>query len=422
MSDSTYYSSSELRSLTERGVTLHAPEQTFIRRDVDLNQLASGAELFPGTRLEGAGTRLFPGAQIGRRGPAHLEDSLVGSGATVGSLGPVTLVRTTVGPASILGSGVAEDAVFLGKETMENDFTTGAGFRVRKGSLYEEDASTAQHTDTKMTILFPWVTLGSNLNFCEVLVSGGTGPELGAFSEVGSGTIHFNFTARGDKATASLLGEVTRGLLLNQPRLFIGGNCSLIGPLSADFGTIIGAGSRITGSLASGVHVAVPRNAQRDALPPTGVHKAEWIFRSQLRFIEQMLLLEWWYRHVRLRLFPASEEQRIVYQRGQAVVARNLQERVARLEDWVQQTREEAPLSLEGIGKEWRAQLAQQQEDSAQLEVPAEGEAELMASEGRSAASSYTAFVQNPQVRPHLQKLIARWTEVNERARSRCCP
>jgi len=132
------------------------------------------------------------------------------------------LKDTVVGPESILGSGVAEQAVLLGKETKVNDFSTGYGFRIRKGSLYEEDASSAQHTDTKMTVLFPWTTLGSNINFCDVLLAGGTGPEPGYFSEVGSGTIHFNFSIRGDKATASLFGDVSSGVFLDQQRLFIG--------------------------------------------------------------------------------------------------------------------------------------------------------------------------------------------------------
>ena len=88
-------------------------------------------------------------------GPATIENSWIGENAIVGNLGPVTLKDTVVGPQTILGSGVAENAVFLGKETMINDFTTGFGFRVRKGSLYEEDSSSAQHTDTKMTVLFP---------------------------------------------------------------------------------------------------------------------------------------------------------------------------------------------------------------------------------------------------------------------------
>ena len=125
-------------------------------------------------------------AQIGVDGPATIENSWIGKNAIVGNLGPVTLKDTVVGPQTILGSGVAENAVFLGKETMISDFTTGFGFRVRKGSLYEEDSSSAHHTDTKMTVLFPWNTLGSNINFCDALIAGGTGPELGNFSEVGS--------------------------------------------------------------------------------------------------------------------------------------------------------------------------------------------------------------------------------------------
>ena len=103
---------------------------------------------------------------------------------------------------------------------MINDFTTGFGFRVRKGSLYEEASSSAQHTDTKMTVLFPWNPLGSNINFCDVILAGGTGPGLGYFSEVGSGTIHFNFTIRGDKATASLFGDVSRGVFLDRVHVF----------------------------------------------------------------------------------------------------------------------------------------------------------------------------------------------------------
>ena len=100
-----------------------------------------------------------------------------------------------------------------------------------------------------MTILFPWATLGSNINFCDALLSGGTGPELGSFSEVGSGTIHYNYSIRGDKATASLFGDVFQGVFLDQERLFIGGNNSLLGPVKADFGAM--TASAITSSLCS---------------------------------------------------------------------------------------------------------------------------------------------------------------------------
>ena len=231
---SDFYSSQELEQLAQRGVRILLPEQTAIRRDVDLQQLESGAVLHPGTRLQGQSTRILAGAEIGSGGYVVLEDSVVGPGAIVGAQGPVSLRHSWVGPQTILGMGVAEEAVFLGREHSGAPPTTGVGFRVRKGSLYEEGACSGQHTDTKMTLLMPWVTLGSNINFCDVLLAGGTGDPPSQFSEVGSGTVHFNFTIRGDKATASLLGNVCEGVFLRSERLFIGGNCSALGPLLAE--------------------------------------------------------------------------------------------------------------------------------------------------------------------------------------------
>lgn len=331
------YSFQELQALQERGVQLHAAEQLWIRRDVPLDQIASGSELFPGARLQGSATRIHPNAKVGLRGPVHVEDSQVGSDSQVGTLGPVSLVRTTVGPRSVLGSGAAEDAVFLGKETSVNDFTTGLGFRVRKGSLYEEDSSSAQHTDTKMTILMPWSTLGSNINFCDALLSGGRGPQLGEFSEVGSGTIHFNFTTRGDKATGSCFGDVIRGVLLEQERIFIGGNCSLMGPMSADFGVIIGAGSRLGGVLGTGLHLrGLEANGLPGGLPARmSLRKAKQVLGSQLRLLKELLLLEVWYRKIRVQVLARSEEQTQAYEQGARMVCLNRRERLDKLQDWL---------------------------------------------------------------------------------------
>ena len=252
---SDFYSSQELGQLAQRGVQILLPEQTAIRRDVNLQQLESGAVLHPGTRLQGQSTRVRTGAEIGPGGFVVLEDSVIGPGATVGAQGPVSLRQSWVGPQTILGMGVAEEAVFLGREHAGAPPTAGVGFRIRKGSLYEEGACSGQHTDTKMTLLMPWVTLGSNINFCDVLLAGGTGDLPGQFSEVGSGTIHFNFTIRGDKATASLLGNVCEGVFLRSERLFIGGNCSLLGPLLAEFGAFSAAGVRLPRQLASGLNL-----------------------------------------------------------------------------------------------------------------------------------------------------------------------
>ncbi|MEC9360321.1 MAG: hypothetical protein VX985_00630, partial [SAR324 cluster bacterium] len=156
-----------MRKFRERGVIIPDLNSVRIGQEVPQEKISSGSKLHPFVRINGSKTEIHAGANIGLSGPVTLDNSWIGENAVVGSLGSVTLKDTVVGPESILGSGVAEQAVFLGKESKVNDFSTGYGFRIRKGSLYEEDASSAQHTDTKMTVLFPWTTLGSNINFCD---------------------------------------------------------------------------------------------------------------------------------------------------------------------------------------------------------------------------------------------------------------
>ncbi len=328
---SDFYSSQELEQLAQRGVRVLLPEQTAIRRDVDLQQLESGAVLHPGTRLQGQSTRVLAGAEIGPGGYVVLEDSVVGPGAIVGAQGPVSLRQSWVGPQTILGMGVAEEAVFLGREHSGAPPTTGVGFRVRKGSLYEEGACSGQHTDTKMTLLMPWVTLGSNINFCDALLAGGTGDPPGQFSEVGSGTIHFNFTIRGDKATASLLGNVCEGVFLRSERLFIGGNCSLLGPLLAEFGTFSAAGARLSGQLASGLNLGTAHLSGHKNYDPRCFPNLRWIVSTQLQFFGELVALFHWYDQVRVRM-AGDAFQESLYRQGQYIVQRNLEERLAQLQ------------------------------------------------------------------------------------------
>ena len=164
------FSQKDLSNLLERGVHFPDLNLVHITRDVQLECIAPGSMIYPFVHITGSKTQIHSGARIGVRGPVILENSFIGENAVIGDLGQVTLIDTVIGAKSVLGAGVAEQSVFLGKESMVNDFTTGYGFRVRKGSLYEEDASSAQHTDTKMTILFPWTTLGSDINFCDCLL------------------------------------------------------------------------------------------------------------------------------------------------------------------------------------------------------------------------------------------------------------
>ncbi|MEE8434387.1 MAG: hypothetical protein V3S64_06320 [bacterium] len=327
------YTTAELEVLAQKGVHIPSPHQVYIARDVPLEAIAPGVALHPFTRLGGAGTRIDAGAVIGAAGAATLNDCWIGKEAVVGALGPVTLNGVAAGPGTVLGCGVAEQAVFLGKEAGDPDFSTGFGFRVRKGSLYEEDANSAQHTDTKMTILFPWVTLGSNINWCDILVAGGSGPEAGRFSEIGSGAIHFNFTPRGDKATGSLLGNVVDGVFLNEERLFIGGHASLVGPLNANFGAITGAGGRFHRNLRQGLNLAAPPSQEAESVSfDLEIYGSIYrIYTHQIEVVGQLCALDAWYGQVRGRLAANDPDQSGLYARGREIVRINVSERIAQL-------------------------------------------------------------------------------------------
>ena len=153
----------------------------------------------------------------------------------LGAEGPVTVDDCRLGPAVELKGGSFKKSVFLEKANM------GLGAQVREACLLEEEANGAHCVGLKQTILFPFVTLGSLVNLCDCLMAGGTSRK--DHSEVGSSYIHFNFTPDGDKTTPSLFGDVPRGVMLDQPAIFLGGQGGAVGPLRVGFGTVVAAGS-----------------------------------------------------------------------------------------------------------------------------------------------------------------------------------
>ena len=335
-SDSKFYTIEELQSLQNQAVLIPSLAHVCLGREVPLKNIGDGVTLHPFCRITGEQTKIYAKSQIGPGGAVTIENSTVGSESVIGNQGPVTLSETITGPKTVLGSGEAEQAVLLGKETEFNDFSTGVGFRIRKGSLYEEDASSAQHTDTKMTILFPWVTLGSNVNLCDLILSGGVGPELGNFTEVGSGTVHFNFTIRGDKATASLFGNIPEGLFLKEKRLFIGGNNSLLGPLQAEFGALTAAGVRIAGNLKEGLNLGRGLPLGHRDYDPRIFSKTKEIIGQQVTYIGHLVALYHWYREIRFRSVPTNPERLALYQGGQRMLVLNIQEGIAQIERFIE--------------------------------------------------------------------------------------
>jgi len=213
--------------LNRRGI--HFPcgsGNIFVGEDVDLNRIEAKVELYPGCRLTGRKTLIQEGARIGLKGPCILHNMVIGKGA-------------------VLGSGSFEESVLL------NYVKLGTSIRVRETCLMEEKAECSFSTDVKQTVLLANTVLGSEINFCDIFMAGGT--SRADHSEVGSGVIHFNFTPfgeSGDKVTASLLGDSPRGVFYRSPRIFIGGHSSLIGPVKIGFGSVVAAGSQVISNIA----------------------------------------------------------------------------------------------------------------------------------------------------------------------------
>ncbi len=203
--------------LIEKGATIPNPFSLDIGDEVDVERISGeGVILYPGCRIYGAKTVISAGVKLGAEGPVTIDDCRLGRKVE-------------------LKGGYFKQSVFLEKANM------GSGAQVREGCLLEEEANGAHCVGLKQTILFPFVTLGSLINFCDCLMAGGTSRK--DHSEVGSSYIHFNFTPDGDKTTASLFGDVPRGVMLNQPPIFLGGQGGTVGPVRVGYGTVVAAGS-----------------------------------------------------------------------------------------------------------------------------------------------------------------------------------
>jgi hypothetical protein len=295
-----------LQRLVSGGVRIVDPRQTFVDEDVLPERILPGAVLHPGTRLHGRRTFLAAQTAVGYEGPATLQD-------------------TVLGPTAGIASGYAEGAVLL------RGARAGANAHLREGTLLEEEASTAHGVGLKQTILLSFVTLGSLINFCDLLMAGGTSRE--DHSEVGSGFIHFNFTPwgrRGDKATPSLVGDVVHGVFLRQPRIFLGGAGGMVGPRSVGYGSIAAAGQVVRRDVGAG-RLVVHRAPDLDvAVEQPGGTKVDPILRRNVEYIAQLHALRAWYQQVRL---PRSEDPaaRIVVGEAIANIELGIAERWKRL-------------------------------------------------------------------------------------------
>jgi bifunctional UDP-N-acetylglucosamine pyrophosphorylase / glucosamine-1-phosphate N-acetyltransferase len=266
---------STIATFLEKGVSLTAPGTIEIDKGLNADRI-SGKDV-----TIHAGCKLFG------------NKTLICDGAELGFEAPVTVKNCYIGPNVKLKGGFFENAVFLeGAEA-------GSGSHVRAGTIFEEQASIAHTVGLKQTILFPFVTLGSLINFCDCFMAGGTSRTN--HSEVGSSYIHFNFTPNQDKATASLIGDVPNGVMLNQNPIFLGGQGGLVGPCRIAYGTLIAAGSVYRKDQLKPDRLVFEGGGRRGSVPySTGIYRnvKRQTFNNIVYMANQVALMAW-YTHVR---------------------------------------------------------------------------------------------------------------------------
>jgi UDP-N-acetylglucosamine/UDP-N-acetylgalactosamine diphosphorylase len=170
---------------------------------------------------------------------------------------------------------------------------------VREGSILEEEVSIAHTVGLKQTILFPFVTLGSLINFCDCLMAGGT--DRKNHSEVGSSYIHFNFTPNQDKATPSLIGDVPKGVMLNQRPIFLGGQGGMVGPVRLAYGIIAAAGTILRKDELRSDRLIIAGGGKGGSVEfrPGRFSPANRIVNNNLIYIANLMALRQWYSQVR---------------------------------------------------------------------------------------------------------------------------
>jgi len=265
----------KLNQLINKGVNILNPESVFISPEVNVDRISGeNVTIFPGTRLFGEQTLICNGVELGRENP-------------------VTIDSCYVGPDSLLKGGFFQGACFVGR----NSF--GSSAHVRSGTIFEEESSAAHSVGLKQTILFPFVTLGSLINFCDCFMAGGT--DRKNHSEVGSSYIHFNYTPNQDKATPSMMGNVHQGVLLNQNPIFLGGQGGLVGPCKLGFGSLTAAGSIIRKDELRTDRMLLGGSLKDASIKRGGGNYSNSlkIYNHNIEYISALISLLNWYREIR---------------------------------------------------------------------------------------------------------------------------
>jgi UDP-N-acetylglucosamine/UDP-N-acetylgalactosamine diphosphorylase len=153
-------------------------------------------------------------------------------------------------------------------------------------------------------------------------------------SEVGSSYIHFNFTPNQDKATPSLIGDVPRGVMLNQRPIFLGGQGGMVGPIRLNYGTTAAAGTILRkDELRPNRLIYGPAGRAGNTEARTGIYSAaSRIIKNNLVYIANLLALRQWYQEVRA-LFICEQFPKTLLEGLLCIVNSAIGERTRRLEE-----------------------------------------------------------------------------------------
>jgi len=305
-------SSLKIEKLLKKGVNIPNPDSIEIGSEVDTDRISGkGVVIYSGCKIFGSSTLILKNTSLGYESPVTIENCQVGTNVE-------------------LKGGFLRQAVLLDKVSI------GYGSHIREGTILEEEASIAHTVGLKHTILLPFVTLGSLINFCDCLMSGGTSKK--DHSEVGSSYIHFNYTPNQDKATASLIGDVPNGVMLNQKPIFLGGQGGIVGPCRLAFGTVTAAGSicrkdelRPDRLIFEGL-----RKSGNTPFMPNSIYQSlKRIMVNNIIYIANLIALMQWYLHVRSK-FISDNFPDVLFDGLKEKLNMAIDERIRKLKDFCQ--------------------------------------------------------------------------------------
>lgn len=302
----------KVEELIKKGVKIPSPDSIEIGPEVPIQNISGkGTVIHAGSKIFGKETIIMDDVKIGVESPA-------------------TIVNCQLGRGVSLGGG------FFKESTLLEGVSMGSGAQVREACLLEEYSKGAHCVGLKHTILFPYVTLGSLINFCDIIMAGGTDKKN--HSEVGSSYIHFNYTPNQDKATASLIGDVPRGVMLDQEPIFLGGQGGIVGPIMVEYGTVVAAGTILRKDITKPDTIIMGHRTLSKSMP---FHRGLFtnirrIFKMNILYISNLIALKRWYQDVRKGFFKNNTLSQGLFQGALKRIDMAIDERLKRLSEVIQ--------------------------------------------------------------------------------------